>query len=236
MKARALSDAELDTLLRRAQEARAVASLRASGSSRMLGDLHLRSLEPGIALHLLGAKHRDILPPEGTTVAVTLLMGEEVVSMESQLLTPITSPEGDTLFPPILRVGWPQAGVLVHRRRDLRVAATGQVPLGATITLAGRAHQGLVLNLTETGLGLALADEVIPELRARVVVDTMLPEGEPFHCEGELRHYTFLDHDAHPTRLGLAITKVNPTDEERLHAFIQLRRTDRSESLRAHRG
>ncbi len=232
MTARPLSDGELEAFLARAQKEGASASLRASGSARMLGDLRLKNLEAGIALHLVGAKRRDVLPPEGTTVALTLLMGDDVLSMESPLLTPIIATEGDTLFPPILRVGWPQAGVVVHRRRDLRVAATGQTPLEATITLGGIAHRGLVVNLTETGLGLALEDEILPELRAKVVVDTTLPEGEPFHCEGELRHYTFLDEDPHPTRLGLAVTKVSAADEERLHAFIQLRRTDRSESLR----
>jgi c-di-GMP-binding flagellar brake protein YcgR len=233
MKARALSDTELEEALRRAQDARASASLRAAGSARMLGDLHLRGMEHGLALHLLGAKHRDILPPEGTTVNLTMLLGDDVLSLESQLLTPIASEEGETRFPPILRVAWPKAGVvLVHRRRDLRVAATGQTPLKATITLEGKAHRGLVVNLTETGLGLALEDEVLPELRAKVTVDTTLPEDLPFHCQGELRHYTYLEEDAHPTRMGLAITKMAAQDEERLHAFIQLRRADRSESLR----
>lgn len=232
MNARVLSDAELAQALAQAQEIRAAASLRATGSARMLGDLQLRALEPGVALRLSGLKHRDAYPAEGTPVTLTLLLPEEVLRFEAPMLSPMLPREGDPHLPPQLRVGWPQAGVVVARRRDLRVAATGQEPLPALVTTGGRIHKGLLLNLTETGLGLALEDLVHLDPGGRVTVSTTLPEGGKFHCEGEMRHATTLEGDPHPTRLGLLITAMSPENQERLHAFIQLRRTDRSESLR----
>jgi len=224
-----LTDTELQELLRSAQDLRSPASLRAHGSHRMLGDLHLRGMEPGEALHIVGAKRRDQLPEVGTPVTLTLLLGEDVVSLDVPFLAPLTF-EGD--MPPILRVGWPQAGIQRHPRREMRVAAPQQEPLTARIRTAGRDHEGLLLNLTETGLGMALRDPLLLELHALVKVDTLLPEGTPFACEGEVRHFTHLEGDTYPTRFGLSISTATDRDMENLRTFIQLRRTDRSESLR----
>ena len=224
-----LTDTELQALLRSAQDLRSPASLRAHGSHRMLGDLCLRGMEPGEALHLVGAKRRDQLPDVGTPMTLTLLLGEDVVSLDAPFLSPLTF-EGD--MPPILRLGWPQEGIQRHPRREMRVAAPQQNPLTARILVEGKAHDGLLLNLTETGLGLALRDALLMELHARVRVDTVLPEGTPFGCEGEIRHFTHLEGDAYPTRIGLSIAQATERDMERLRTFIQLRRTDRSESLR----
>ena len=224
-----LTDTDLQALLRTAQDCRSPASLRAHGSHRMLGDLHLRGMEPGEALHIIGAKRRDLLPEVGTPMTLTLLLEEDVVSLDAPFLEPLTF-EGD--MPPILRVGWPQMGIQRHPRREMRVAAPQQDPLAARIKAEGAYHDGLLLNLTETGLGLALKDPLLMELHARVAVDTLLPEGTPFTCEGEIRHFTHLEGDAYPTRLGLSISKATERDLENLRTFIQLRRTDRSESLR----
>ena len=224
-----LTDTELQALLRQAQDRRSPASLRAHGSHRMLGDLCLRGMEPGEALHLVGAKRRDLLPEVGTAMTLTLILGEEVLSLDAPFLSPLTF-EGD--MPPILRLGWPREGIQRHPRREMRVAAPQQEPLTARITAEGRVHDGLVLNLTETGLGLALKDPLLLELHAPVAVDTLLPEGTPFRCEGEIRHFTHLEGDAYPTRIGLSIGRASEQDMEQLRTFIQLRRTDRSENLR----
>ena len=64
------SHEELETILREAKELRASVSLRADGTNRMLGDLHFSGIQPGVAIHLSGAKRRDQMPEEGTIVAI----------------------------------------------------------------------------------------------------------------------------------------------------------------------
>jgi PilZ domain len=229
-----LTDSALEILLRQAQDAKASASLRAQGSLKMLGDLHIRGMEPGTALHLIGVKHRDHVPEPGSFVEVSILLGDDVIAIEAPMLESLVSPEGDTQFPPILRVGWPEHGVRFHRRQDVRVAAPSQTPLKARLHVGGRDLDALLLNLTETGMGLALDEILLLDLHADVEIDTDLPGGTHLHCPGEVRHLTYLEGDAHPTRLGVVLHPRMEADLEPLRRFIQIRRTDRSEQLRQH--
>ena len=224
-----LNDADLQALLRSAQDQHAPATLRAHGSHRMLGDLQLRGMELGKALQITGAKRRDQLPEAGTPMTLTLLMGEDVVSFDAPLLAALEV-EGEAA--PILRVGWPAEGIQRHPRRQIRVAAPQQTPLAARVRLGKQTFQGLLLNLTEAGLGLAVQEVLTLEFHTPIRIETMLPDGSPFACEGEVRHFTHLEEDAYPTRFGISILRASDADLENLRTFIQVRRTDRSESLR----
>ncbi len=227
-----LDSATLGTLLRRAHLVKAPTSLRAEGSNRVLGDLQLRGLEPGAALHLLGAKRRDQLPEAGTVVTLSILLGDEVLSIRSTLLEPLVASEGDTLFPPVLRVAWPQEAVTFHHRQSVRVAAPDQAPLDARVSGAGIAALGRILNLTDSGLGLGLAEA--PWMRAGISleVEAELPGVGPMRFAGEVRHTTVLADSDFPVRAGLRFRALPPEDLERLRRFIQNRRTDRSEGFR----
>lgn len=227
-----LDRSTLETALRRAHMVKAPTSLRAEGGNRMLGDLQLRGLEPGIALHLVGAKRRDQIPETGTPVTLSILLGEEVLSLRSVLLDPLLAEEGDTLFPPILRVAWPEAGVAFHHRQSVRVAAPDQSPLAATVQAGDASVAGRIVNLTESGLGLAL--DVVPWIRSgvRLEVRTELPGIGPVVFQGEARHVTTLASGEFPLRAGMLLTGLSPELLESLRGFVQLRRTDRSEHLR----
>ncbi len=87
------SDEELESMLREAKELKASVSLRAMGTNRMLGDLRLAGLEPGQAMHLMGAKRRDQLPEEGTMVTLSIILGDQVVSLDSPVLSPLVAAE-----------------------------------------------------------------------------------------------------------------------------------------------
>jgi c-di-GMP-binding flagellar brake protein YcgR len=229
---RNLNPEAMENLLRQARESRAPASIRAVGSVRLLGDLRITGFENGVSIHLSGAKHRDQLPPKGTPVAVSVLLGEEIFSLQSRLLDPILAEESDTLYPPILRVGWPQAQMEVHRRGDVRVATPDLPPLNATLEFRDRSYAAKLLNLTETGMGLGLAEQLMVDLHAQVEVETELPGGIRIRTTGNVRHLEWLDEDPVPTRLGLVLGCMTEQTREALRRFIQARRTDRSENLR----
>ncbi|HJV89105.1 MAG TPA: PilZ domain-containing protein [Holophagaceae bacterium] len=224
-----LNDADLQALLRSAQDQQAPATLRAHGSHRMLGDLQLRGIEQGQALQISGAKRRDQLPEAGTPMTLTLLLGEDVVSIDAPFLAALEV-AGEAA--PILRVGWPKEGIQRHPRRQIRVAAPQQAPLAAQVGLGKQVYPGLLLNLTEAGLGLAVREVLTLEFHTLIRIDTTLPDGSAFACEGEVRHFTHLEDDAYPTRFGISILRASDADLENLRTFIQVRRTDRSESLR----
>ena len=225
-----LSLPDLLDLLSRAQEAKAPVSLRSNGSNRLLGDLHLRGMEAGVALHLLGAKRRDHLPPEGGRVTVSLVLGSEVISFETTVLSPIVANEGDTLFPPIMRVAWPMEGARFQHRQDLRVASPVHRPLDATLRLgSGTTISAQVVNLTETGVGLALNGMLKETLPLQASVDMVLPDGSPLRCEGVIRHLTFREGETHYVRLGLVLADAS---NEALKRFLQARRTDYLQDLR----
>ncbi len=96
----------------------------------------------------------------------------------------------------------------------------------------GRQYEALLVNLTETGVGLALEEPLMVDLHDAVEIDAELPDGTLLHCPGEVLHLIYLEGQPHPTRLGLILQPRPDTDLEAIHRFIQARRTDRSQSFR----
>lgn len=223
-----LSAPVLEQFLIQARLTRAMASLRFQGTpSRLLGDLQVHAFHVGSNLDLTGLRVRDALPAEGTAVTLTVLMGEEVLTLESILMAPEVE-AGLTL----LRLSWPQQSARLHRRRDVRVAAPDQSPLAARVTLGGQVLQAMLVNLTETGVGLALKESLMVDLHAPVEVFAELPDGAVLHCPGEVRHLTYLEGYDYPTRLGVVLKPQPDTNLAPIHRFIQTRRTDRSQGFR----
>ena len=151
-----------------------------------------------------------------------------MLTLESLLLAPITEEPGNT----ILSLEWPRESARLHRRRDVRVAAPDQSPLKVRVGLGGRDLDALLVNLTETGVGLAFEEPLMVELHAVVEIDAELPDGAVLRCPGEVRHLTFLEGQDYPTRLGVVLNPGPDTDLGPIHRFIQTRRTDRSQSFR----
>ena len=227
-----LSGPELEALLHRAKEECAYASLRAVGSPRMLGDLQVRGLELGKAVQLMGVKRREQFPPPGTEVILSILLGDEVISFRTLLLDPIIFAEGDTMFPPVLRVAWPFQAIQTHRRGDLRVATPDLPSLQAIVECGGRRIQAQLLNITETGIGLGFSEKQSIPLKTVVEVETRLPGGDLIRTQGEVRHAEMVENEALPMRLGLVLGFMTEQVRDTLHRFIQARRMDRSEELR----
>jgi hypothetical protein len=224
-----LSAPVLEQFLIQARLTRAVTSLRLQGAnSRLLGDLRIHASRPGSGLELSGLHIRDSVPSVGMPVTLTVLLGDEVLTLESVLLPPGPDETGNLL----LRLDWPREPARLHRRRDVRVAAPDQAPLKARVGLGGRHLDALLVNLTETGVGLAFAEALMVELHAAVDIDAELPDGAVLHCPGEVRHLTYLQGQDYPTRLGVVLNPTPDTDLEPIHRFIQARRTDRSQSFR----
>ena len=224
-----LSAPVLEQFLIQARLTKAVASLRLQDSnSRLLGDLRVHSLRTGAALWLSGLHARDSVPAEGTPVTLTLLLGDEVLTLESTLLAPVTEDAAGTL----LHLDWPRESARLHHRRDVRVAGPDQSPLKVRVGLGGRHLDALLVNLTETGVGLALEEALMVDLHTPVDIDAELPDGAILRCPGEVRHLTYLEGQDYPTRLGIVLSPMPDTDLEPIHRFIQARRTDRSQSFR----
>jgi hypothetical protein len=224
-----LSAPVLEQFLIQARLTEAVASLRLQGvNSRLLGDLRIHGIRPGSVLELSGLHVRDAVPTVGTAVTLTVLLGDEVLTLESLLLPPLPDGAGNLL----LRLDWPLEPARLHRRRDVRVAAPDQTPLKARVGLGGRQLDALLVNLTETGVGLAFQEALLVELHAVVDIDAKLPDGTVLCCPGEVRHLTYLEGQDYPTRLGVVLVPLPDTDLEPIHRFIQARRTDRSQSFR----
>lgn len=227
-----LDRSTMEAALRRAHMVKAPTSLRAEGSNRMLGDLQLRGIEPGTALHLVGAKRRDQIPEAGTAVTLSILLGDEVLSLRSVLLEPLVAPEGDTLFPPVLRVAWPSEGVAFHHRASVRVAAPDQAPLAATVRAGNSEVAGQIMNLTESGLGLALQPAAWIQVGTLLDVGTDLPGIGRVVFRGETRYVTSVEDGEFPLRAGMLLEGLAPEVLESVRRFIQNRRTDRSEHFR----
>jgi hypothetical protein len=224
-----LSPPVLEQFLLQALHTKAVVSLRLQSlHSRILGDLRLHAFKAGSALELSGLHPRDTVPTEGTPVTLTVLLGEEVLTLESALLLPTQNPAAGLL----LRLAWPVEGARLHSRRDLRVAAPDQAPLKAQVELQGRTLDALLVNLTETGVGLAFQEALMVDLHADVRIDAALPNGAHLRCPGEVRHLTYLEGQDYPTRLGIVLHPRPDTDLEPIRRFIQARRTDRSHTSR----
>jgi hypothetical protein len=224
-----LSAPVLEQFLIQARLTKAVASLRLLGTpSRLLGDLRIQTIRAGSVLELSGIHARDLVPGEGTPVTLTVLLGDEVLTLESLLLTPVPDGLGGTL----LRLDWPREAARLHHRRDVRVAAPDQTPLKVRVDLAGRQLEAMLVNLTETGVGLAFEEVLMVELHAPVEIHAELPGGALLHCPGEVLHLTYLEGQDFPTRLGVVLHPKPETDLEPMRRFIQARRTDRSQSFR----
>jgi hypothetical protein len=220
-----LSAPVLEQFLLQSQFTRATASLRLhDANARLVGDLHIHNLRPGAHLALSGLHTRDTVPPTGTLVTLTVLLGEEVLTLESSLLPPLQDAQGATQ----LVLAWPQESAHLHHRRDVRVAGPDQSPLQAQVELNGQHLEALLVNLTETGVGLALQESLLVELHAVVQIEADLPGDIRLSCPGEVRHLTYLEGQPYPTRLGVVLTPLPATDLEPIHRFIQARRTDRS--------
>lgn len=224
-----LSAPALEQFLHQAHLTRAVASLRLQdANARLLGDLRIQSFRPGAELELSGLRTRESVPVEGMPVTLTVLLGEEVLTLESHLLPSRRAAAEDTL----LVLAWPTEPARLHPRREVRVAAPDQSPLNVQVAFGGRAFEALLVNLTETGVGLALGETLMVDLHTEVQIDAVLPDGTELHCPGEVRHLTFREGLTYPTRLGVVLKPKRPSDLEPILRFIQTRRTDRSQSLR----
>jgi c-di-GMP-binding flagellar brake protein YcgR len=227
-----VSQEELEALLNRVRNGQCSASLRADGTSRMLGQLQVRGLERGTAIHLAGVKRRDRLPPAGTPVTLSFLLDEDVVSIRTVLLEPLAAEAGGRQQLVVLRAAWPTLPLEWHRREEVRVATPELPPLRATLTVQGRRFSAELLNLTETGVGLGLRRAPPFPLQGEMQVDTLLPSGVPLHLVGEVRHSGRLDGDPLPIRLGLVLRLLPPEVREALRRMIQARRIIRSEAIR----
>ncbi len=224
-----LSAHVLEQFLIQSKATHAVASLRLQGAPpRLLGDLRIHGFRPGSVLELSGLRVREAVPAEGTPVTLTVILGEEVLSLESVLLAPLQ----EAGAPSVLRLAWPTDTARLHPRRDMRVAAPDQAPLRARVDLAGRRLDALLVNLTETGVGLAFRETLLVDLHASIDIDADLPDGAILRCPGEVRHLTVLDGQDYPTRLGVVLHPRADTNLEPMHRFIQARRADRSQTLR----
>ncbi|NWJ42335.1 MAG: PilZ domain-containing protein [Geothrix sp.] len=224
-----LSAPVLEQFLHQARLTRAVASLRLQdANARLLGDLRIHGFRAGSTLELSGLHVRDSVPADGTAVTLTILLGDEVLTLESLLLSPVHDGPGGTL----LRLDWPHESARLHHRRDVRVAGPDQTPLKVRVGLGGRQLEALLVNLTETGVGLALNEPLMVDLHAQVDIDAELPDGAVLRCPGEVLHLTYLQGQDYPTRLGVVLHPRPDTDLEPIHRFIQARRTDRSQSFR----
>lgn len=233
MPVRTPTPAELEDLLRKAIDVRAPATLRLEGTNRLFGDLRVAGMRSGIDLRMAGAKRRDLLPPSGTKAALTLVIGDEVLSAPTMFLEPQDSDPDLPGGAPLLRVAWPGPEIAFHHRADIRVAAPSQTPLLAELEANGGVWQARILNLTETGLGLGLAEPLPLEAYSIVEVRTELPGAGRLRAVAEVRHVTLLDDEALPTRMGLIVKDAAPEDLDALYRFVQMRRADRSESMRA---
>ncbi len=233
MKAPQSLDQHLEAILRKAKKSGTSASLRAEGAVKMLGHLHVHSLEMGASIHLEGLKLRDILPPAGTAVTLTLIQGDEVISIRTRLLEPLlagTEPK----VPPVIRAAWPTEPLEIHPRREVRVATPDLPPLEATVLWQGRRFEAKLLNLTDMGMGLGLKEPLTFAYHDQVEVVTNLPGNEVLTVSGDVRHSESLEGDELPTRVGLVLVDLSPETREALQRFIQARRMDRSTAMRGH--
>ncbi len=226
-------DQHLEAILRKAKKSGTSASLRAEGAVKMLGHLHVHSLETGASILLEGLKLRDILPPAGTAVTLTLIQGDEVISIRTRLLEPLPAVTGSKA-PPVIRAAWPTEPLEIHPRREVRVATPDLPPLEASILWQGRRLEAKLLNLTDTGMGLGLKDPLTFNYHDQVEVVTHLPGNEVLTVSGDVRHSECLEGDDLPTRVGLVLVDLEAGTREALQRFIQARRMDRSTAMRGH--
>lgn len=207
---------------------RAFASLRAQDSVRMLGQLQVVRLEPGTAIWLEGAKHRDHLPACGRPVILSLILGDRAISCSTVML----SSHEEAPHPPLLRTAWPVQPLEFHKREEVRVATPSLPPLEGTLIHQGRRLPVKLLNFTETGMGVGLEAIESFEPLEQVEVETQLPGGDPFRALAEVRHFETLEGDPLPTRIGLVLLNLPAGIQVSLRSLIQARRMYLSQDLR----
>jgi hypothetical protein len=225
---RTLNPSEMTTLLDQAMAMRASASLRAHDSVRMLGQLHVCSFQAGAAICLEGAKHRDYLPPDGTEVTLSIVMGDLAISCPTRMI----ASEECGGNPPLLRTAWPEQPLEFHKREEVRVATPALPPLEGILLRAGQRLPVKLINLTETGMGLGLGTLASFQPLERVEVETHLPGGASFRAVGEVRHFETLEGDELPTRVGLVLVDLPAAIQDSLRSLIQARRMYLSQDLR----
>lgn len=214
----------LEDLLRRACAMGASATLRQVGSGRILGDLQVVDLEPSGAVVLRWDNGRERAPEVGAEVTLSLVVEEEVHTLRAAVLEAVQ---------PHLRVSWPVELLATGPRARLRVAAPDQSPLEARICQGEACRSAELQHLTESGMVLSV--DCLPEAQAgdEVMVETTLPGGRSvaFAC----RVQAILPGEGlrHPLRLDLRFERLPEDVREGLQRFIQARRADRSELLRA---
>lgn len=223
----------LEQFLERAKRKGSSMCLRAEGDIKILGHLHLQSMVPGTSVILDGAKLRDSLPPAGTPVALTLVLGDEVITLHTVMMEPVVRERGGRKAP-LLQAAWPTVPMEVHPRREVRVATPDLPPLEAMIHVQGRTCPAKVLNLTELGIGLGLTDPLDLDPHVSVEVQTSLPGAPEFRVRGEVRHTQTIPGDELPTRVGLILVDMDPQAREALSGFVQARRMDRTYVMRGH--
>lgn len=224
-------DERLRTLLDEARATGASTSLRAEGAVRLLGHLRIKGFTPGDVIQLEGAKLRDAIPAAGTPVTLTLIQGDRVVRIRTRLREP-QPVDPEAKLPPVLQADWPEEAPEILPRREVRVATVDLPPLAATILWQGRRFEGMLLNLTDMGMGLGLRETVDFQPHDEVEVETRLPGASPLRVAAAVRHLELLEDDELPSRVGLVLVDLTVETRETLQRFIQARRMDRSSSLR----
>lgn len=219
----ATDPALLADLLRRAESLQASATLRQVGSSRILGDLQVLSLEAPDAVVLTWDNGREQAPASGSEVILSVVVGDELHTLRTRLLTAVQ---------PHLRVAWPSELLESGARAQLRVAAPDQSPLNAKLCQGDACRDALLLRLTESGMRLAVDGHVDVTTGAPVLVETALPGGRTVEVACRVQGVFSDSKEALPLRLDLVYASLVPDVQEALQRFIQARRTDRSEILR----
>jgi len=181
---------------------------------------------------LLGAKRRDQLPEAGSAILLSLLLGDEVLTIHTTLLESLVAHEEETFFPPVLRAAWPTEGVSFHHRADVRVAAPDQTPLEAMLRVDQGEFPARVLNLTEAGVGVGLVDCGSLRLGMDATVETALARRWPASTLWGSPPHRAAGRGPAALASGLVLKGNGPAVLESLREFVQNRRTDRSEALR----
>lgn len=214
----------LENLLCRAKRMGASATLRQVGSGRILGDLQVVGLEPSLAVILHWDNGRERAPQVGAEVTLSLVLGEEVHTLSARVLEAIQ---------PHLRVSWPVELLATEPRARLRVAAPDQSPLEARICQGEACRPAELRHLAESGMVLSV--DALPEAQAGddVLVETTLPGGRSVVFACRVQAILHAEGPGEPLRVDLRFEQLPEDVREGLQRFIQARRADRSELLRA---
>ncbi len=217
-----LDTAHVDRLLREAQALHAPATLRQEGTPRIFGDLAVTDLADEGGLVLSWDNGREVPPPPGADVTLSVLVGDRIHTFRTRVLSAAQ---------PHLTVAWPTELMASGSRDALRVAAPDQSPLQAEIRWEGGSCRAELLRLTESGLTLLGGGGEGLQPGVALVVGTVLPGGQPIDLEGHVV-VASTGGGAEAGRVEVAFGVLPVEVREALQRFLQARRTDRSELLR----